>query len=276
MTLNELAISTFESDYLKNYLNSMNYKFSLDEIVTIILNSNMTMSTKMSTINRVLDPLESREYTCSNKERLTDDIALMRLDYNYIMNCCFGAYNSIITFFDECDNTQCFTSLGAAHKKLKTLGLSLGTNIIIMDGNDSSEVAYIDSDENGDMISYTLCKPVNGRISELYDKYIDIPNDIKIGDTIKLCGNDIEYIVVADSKIPDKLKDRSEYSIDACITAVPKSVLDPSKDYKKQVEDILEHRIKNVDNEHEELDIISKEHEHFHLSIVEKVEDNKE
>ena len=83
-------------------------------------------------------------------------------------------------------------------------------------------------------------------------------------------GSNTEYIVISDSKIPDELKDKSEYSVDVCVTVVPKAVLDSSKDYKKQIEDIKEHRIKNVDNEEDELDILSVEHEHIHLTMTEK------
>ena len=52
MKLNELAISTFESNYMKDYLTSIGHKFTAEEIVTIILNANMAMDTKISIINR--------------------------------------------------------------------------------------------------------------------------------------------------------------------------------------------------------------------------------
>lgn len=269
MTLNELAISTFESDYLKNYLASINHKFTAEQIVTIIINSNLKLNFKIRALCRLLNQAELFEYESENIDRLLEEIELIKNDYVYIRSCCYGEYDSILTFNDEFGNTQCFTSLSA----LRNLMLSNQYNnksINIVDGIDSSDVAYIEVDKDCELVSYSLCKPVNGRISKLYNAYIDIPNNIEIGDVVRVHGSNTEYIVISDSKIPDELKDKSEYSVDVCVTVVPKAVLDSSKDYKKQIEDIKEHRIKNVDNEEDELDILSVEHEHIHLTMTEK------
>lgn len=62
MTLNELAISTFESDYLKNYLASINHKFTAEQIVTIIINSNLKLNFKIRALCRLLNQAELFEY----------------------------------------------------------------------------------------------------------------------------------------------------------------------------------------------------------------------
>lgn len=273
MNLNEFAISTFKSNYLKNYLTSINHEFTIEEMITIILNSDIVIENKFKILNRFYNKSEIECYKSEIEyNSIINELNIILEDYEYIKLCLNGAYDSIILFFNELDETKCLLNFDLTKKLMQELNICKNNSITIIDGKDSSEVAYVDIDENYNIISYTLCKPVNGYISKLYNKYVDIPNDIKIGDIVKIYDDSNEYVVVAESNIPDKLKKDAEYNIDSCITVIPKYSLDSNIKYKEQVEELLRNRIKNINTD--ELDIITLEHEHVHLSFVDKMEAN--
>lgn len=281
--LNKLAIETFKSNYLKNYLYKIEHKFTLEEIVTIVWNSNLLLDDKISIYHAImsilLDEEVSKKYIIKDEDELIKNIQLILDDYKYILDALFEINKSIkpiLLFYDEYDIARCFSSIDALDKKLTEDSSLNCSGITLIDGNTSNEIAYIELEKDKkyrkNILSYSLYKPVNDIISELYDKYIDIPNDLEVGDVVTII-NDKEnkrYVITADSTLPDKLKEISDYSVDACVTIIPEDVLDKNRNYKQQIEEILEKRKETYKDEIHELDIISREHDHIHLSFIEK------
>lgn len=273
MRLNELAIATFESDYLKKYLTDIKHVFTLEEMVTILINSKFSLSTKISILNRFFDQEEISGYKCNNYDELLKNISEIINDIDYITQCLNGKHNSIITFIDNYGSTCCTLLFDNARNIIKEEEYDV-TSINIVNGITSKVEAYVDIDKILNPINLHLLNRDNNK---LYERYVNIPNDLCVGDVIHIHGKkDEEFIIVNDSSIPDKFIGDAEYSIDTSITAIPKYVLDDSKDYKQQIDEILTKRIKDVDNENDYNDIIATEHEHFHLSVVERslVNDN--
>lgn len=281
MRLNDLTISLIDSNYIKNYLVTIKHIFTLEEMATIILNSNITMSTKISILNRMLNTKEIMEYKSDNFEELKADIELIQKDYQYIINACTGMYNSILVCEEQIDDEDCnyfFTSLGALHRKIADIGKESNMSVIIYDGNTSEPVVSIDLDNYGEIMRYDLIKPVNGVISKLYNKYVYIPNDLHRGDIIvDKVSNEKQIVVYEANKLTDSIMDNAEYNNDTSITTVPVYVLDKSSSYKEQIEKILESRIHNIDNDTEETeDIIDIHSRRLHLTQVERAEDTED
>ena len=280
--LNEFTINSFESTYLKNYLYKIGHKFSLEEMVTIIWNSSLILDDKIKFINVatdvVQDPVISKNYIIKDKDTFLKNVKLICKDYEEVLNYCFGIKKAILMFFDENDLPKCFFTIEDIDKKLNQDSTLTCDGFSIINGSTSDEMAYVYLEKepafHKNIVSFSLCKPINGEISELYDKYIDVPNDIKVGDVITIAGDpeNKTYVVVSDSTIPDRLKDISDYSVDACITVIPEDILDKNANYKQQIEDIYKKRKELYESGHGELDIICKEHDHIHLSFVEKIE----
>jgi hypothetical protein len=104
------------------------------------------------------------------------------------------------------------------------------------------------------------------------DWYVDIPMKFSIGDKIKIHGEQEAWVVCYDNEIPEQLKDKCDF-FDSCVTAVPESVLDSSRDYKEQIEEIIKNRIPDVQYYKEEvpLDIIEEHHTHISITLVERI-----
>ena len=102
------------------------------------------------------------------------------------------------------------------------------------------------------------------------NKYIDIPNDIHVGDKVRLTGDDSIYIVISDSTIPEELKYKSEFSTDICVTVVPEYVFENKSNYKEQIDNIIQNRIEKLQDSNNDTDILMEEHEHFHVLYLEK------
>lgn len=273
MRLNELTISTFKSDYLKKYLTDIKHVFTLEEMVTILINSKFSLSTKINILNRFFDQEEVSGYTCDDYNELLKNISEIISDIDYIIQCLNGKHNSIITFVDNYGSTYCSLLFDNVRNIIKEEDYNV-TSINIVNGITSKIEAYVDVDKILNPINLHLLNKDNNK---LYERYVNIPNDLCVGDIVYIHDKkDEEFIVVNDSSIPDKFINDAEYNIDASITVVPKYVLDDSKDYKQQIDEILAKRIKDVDNENDYSDIIFIEHEHFHLSVVERslVDDN--
>lgn len=270
MNLNEFTINTLESNYLKGYLRKINHNFKLEEMITIVFNSSLDIYEKFEFIENVKDNIENPEYQVYDRDKLLEGILLIEKDYDFLEKIFIGDGRHILVYLDKWDLSRCFTSLTYTKNYLLKNKEDIGEEvlIIIQDGETSDEICYLTLNKNLVVKSFSFSSFANREISFLYDKYIDIPNDIKVGDIIKITGDDKEWVTVYESTIPEHLMEHSEYSIDLCITAVPKEVLDDSRSYKEQIDEILE---KRKNRKSGELDIISKEHEHLHLSIVEKI-----
>lgn len=267
MRLNELTISTFESEYIKNYLTNIKHEFTLDEMITIILNSGMSLSTKIRVLDSFYNDAEIDGYRCNSDIILNDELDSIIYDLKYALECLNGNHNSIITFTDKFDLTHSVFNIEIARSAISNM--NDGTHsVTIVDGLTGYDVAYVSLDDCLNPVNVSFIDGYDKSI--LWDKYIDIPNDITIGDIVTIHNSAEEYVVVYDSKLPKNLWDKSDYSVDACITVCPKEVLDADRDYKEQIEEILAKRIQNVENNNTELDIIQVNHEHLHISFVEK------
>lgn len=265
MNLNEYTIESLKSDYLKKYLKDIKHEFCLEEMIPIVWNSDKILSDKQLFLDKIVSDIDN--YRCIDRDKLIEDIDLMQNDWYMISECLNGDNDfSAVCFYDENGNFKCFKNYDIAISFMKKFSVPFTRGLVLVDLHTSEEFAYIHLDkETGWITGYSLYE--KKKASKAYDRYVDIPNDFKVGDVIKLHGYNEEYVVVCESGIPDKLKNLSDYSVDACVTVVSKKIFDSSRSYKDQIEEIFAKR-PLPDGE---LDIISLEHEHMHLSFVEKV-----
>jgi hypothetical protein len=170
--------------------------------------------------------------------------------------------------------TCCAKSLNNIKRIINNDGNTLyNNNLTIISLKDSKELAYIRLNDDLQVIDYSV--PEDNKMietSKLQSYFVDIPMEFEIGDIVVVAGDPERYVVCYDNVIPDNLKKKCDF-MDSCITVVPESILDKNKSYKQQINDILASRIREIQfyRDAEQLDIISKYHEHICITLVEKV-----
>ena len=85
MELNKLAISTIESNYIKQYLNSINHVFSLDEQITLIFNSDLTIDDKLNIYIQYLDNLDRNINYSDNDKTVSRNFISFIIDKIYTL-----------------------------------------------------------------------------------------------------------------------------------------------------------------------------------------------
>lgn len=264
MELNELALSTINSTYLKNYLNKINYKFTLSEQLTIIYNSDLILQDKYELYSKYIssDDVDSK---------LKEKIKYLMESIKKVYWALEGISDFILVYMDSDDRAWCSKTIKGLEPRIDK---SESITIEIHDIFRVKLIGYITLNEDLEPIRYDLVKDSMecSSIQEvgIENKYIDIPNDINVYDVVTVSNDEIheEYVVISDSKIPETIKDNADY-FDASVTVVPVYVLDTTKTFKEQIDKIIAERINDLDKD---VDILSVSHTHLHLTNVEKVE----
>lgn len=275
MDLNALAISCIESDYLKKYLIESNHTFTLEEQITIIFNSNIPLRDKLNMYERYLVPEYIKNYADENIALFKQYVNFIIANAECIQDWLEGTPHTTIMFDSEkqynivcCNNIHTFKDILQYNFDTDTLDY---ITVYICDVTSSNILAWITLNNNLEVIGYSFTD--KSRYCGIEDKYLDIPNDIKVGDIVTI-SNDIDsikYVVIHDSSVPEHLKEKSEFSIDAAITVVPEYILDRNQDYTEQINQIIKNRISKLENNDTSTDILSEEHDHVHITLVEKI-----
>lgn len=264
MNLNQLAINTISSDYIKNYLTKVNHKFTLEEQITIIFNSELDFNAKIELYNKYLSQIKDEELkikiesiTC-NMEVILDALNGLVPDY-------------VLLYEDEWDTKAC--------RNIKDLRTNISCNIDstlcinICDLNTSKIVVSVIVNKEYTPIHYELPDESKWVYSGLGDLYVNIPNDIHVGDIVSIHGDEIgtEYIVIGDSDIPKELIDNCCYTVDVGVAIIPKDVIQKDdRTYREIIESIIKNRIYYVGDDKYN-DVVAKHEEHIHLTLVEKI-----
>ena len=263
MELNELAISCIESDYLRNYLTEKGHVFTSEEQLIIIHNCAKTLDEKLEIYNVYIQKSDDvgKELAKQLVSEITNILGLIN-NHNYAVIVYKSKHNRY-TAIDTLLALQNVVNEGIDDLEsdvMTVASLHNGSKLLDIRLNSDLEIIYY---------KYYLEQAIN------INKYIDIPNDINIGDIVKMHGDssDTEYIVTSTSLLPNKLKEDSKYLVDVSISVIRKDMLHSHKPYKQQVEDILRKRISRIEGKGQFInsDILYQEHEHFHLTCVEKI-----
>jgi hypothetical protein len=294
MELNNKAIETINSKHLKEYLKSVNKVFTPEEQITIIYNSDLTLLEKENIFIEYLCNGEIEDWFNSEEEMQQFRFKINKIIRSiHLITNLINMDSTVIIFDDPLQyNNSCAKNLKAiqdiykkADEKSKEEDklYDADSQISIVHLDTSSILAWAELNKKGEVIRYDFVEEAIKNLitddiidkiqSGLEDKYVDIPNDFKIGDIVIVCDDEEhkEYVVTAESDLPDTLRDISDYSVDASVTVVPKQYFNNDKSYKEQVEDIIKNRIDNFKSgAKDDLDIITVYHEHIHVTLLEK------
>lgn len=271
MELNKLAISTIESNYIKQYLNSINHVFSLDEQITLIFNSNLTIDDKLDIYIQYLDNLDRNINYSDNDKTVSRQFISFIIEKIYTLKSWIESNEYTVMFSGNNYNTVCCSSLDR-FKEIATEKYKYDDtdnySVYLCDSKTADIAVRLELNKEFKIINYSFTD--DNMYCGIENKYIDIPNDIHVGDKVRLTGDDSIYIVISDSTIPEELKSKSEFSTDICVTVVPEYVFENKSNYKEQIDSIIHNRIEKLQNSNNDTDILMDEHEYFHVLYLEK------
>lgn len=267
--LNNIAIDSLESSYIKNYLHSIKHEFTCIEQLTIIHNSRLTLGDKLDIYTEYLkeyaDDIETKDKINKIIEEVKNVIHLVH------------AKETAITFYtDDMTDLMCTNSFDKVIDILSKCEYDQwhDQSITVYDLDTAQPIMYLELNKECNIIRYNLCY----ESLDIINKYVYIPNNLDIGDKVKVREYDgtlsnETYVVVNSSKLPDNLIEQADYLCDSSIVVVPLSIFDNTDNLKQKISDILHDRIERMNSEDllENCDIITTYHDHIHLSLVEGV-----
>lgn len=242
MDTNNITIESIRSDYIKDYLKNIHHQFTLEEQATIIYNSNIVLESKIHIFENIAD-----EALKQNNKQLVNNISDIIKEIEEIINIVNGD-NSKILVYEGDIQTYCSKGLQGLIKKINTKNNKI-YNIDIHNIDTVEIIGCISLNDEYEPISYELESTKDNYIKNMY---VNVPTDIKIGDIIYEVGSTTEYVVVNNIS---NCNIQLDYTDDSIIV-IPRSVLNNTEDYRKQIEKIYEIRISNIENPCAEPDII--------------------
>lgn len=245
MDLNELVIDLIKSDYIKNCIRKTNHQFTYEEQLAIILNSTVELSVKKEMLSKYLD-ISNELKKCD-----IDDIKHIIDEIDRIIKYADGGCNEIIWAYHK-HEVYCSKKLDTLIEKVRKHTEDDSIELGIYNVDTVEEIGCIVIDNTNRIIEYSLEDSID---SELYNHFIEVPNDLHIGDVVT--ANDIggKLIVVSNPMTSNKFKGNLTYN-DASIVVIPINLLSNDKDYKEQIEKIYTERINSIDNPYAKPDII--------------------
>lgn len=263
MDLNSLVVDIIKSDYIKDCITKDNYVFTYEEQLAIILNSDKEISKKLSMLKMYL---ESKDAIEALGKLYINDITNIIVEMEKVLNYINGSIDNIVLTYKTDTNLVCARKLD---KLLDKIGVDTIDDCIEVDINNIDEVeeiGYIVVSSEGTVIGYCLTHGVD---SELYSQFVSVPNDLHIGDVVSHVGNEDKYIIVSNPILPSKFKSGLTYR-DISVVVIPIELLDPEKDYKKQIEEIYTDRINNIENPCAKPDIIMEYYDTVNILNIQK------
>jgi anion-transporting ArsA/GET3 family ATPase len=258
MDLNELAISTIRSEYIRKYLTDKKHKFTVEEQVALIIHSDISIEEKEKLFKMYEQTENISEYTCKDKKRFLRNIETLLVEISAITNVVNGYSNSVLVC--NCDDkTYCTNKLERLIDKVEDLSEYV---ININSLNTCESIGYIKINADNSIIDYSIVDYEN---NELKKQYVHIPNELHIGSVIKTVYGDEELIIVSNTDAASNIDCKLTYE-DSSVVAIPKELLDSTKDYKQQIEKIYIDRINNIENPCAKQDIIMENYVTVYLT----------
>ena len=254
MELNEAAISIIKSPYIRDYLINSNHKFSIEEQITLILNSNISIAKKKDMLYKYIESNNIKEDIKVEVSNIINEIDTV---YKYLDN----TDNKYVITYSTGDRLYCCKNLHVLKSKLQEHDL---IEAAIYEIDSSDEICCITINSHNSVINYSLA---NCTEHYLYDKYVNIPNDIQIGDIIGTIYSEDKFIVINDTEKAQKFKNDLKYE-DASVVVIPLGILDNSKDYKQQIEEIYINRINDIENPCAKPDILMENYITFKITDI--------
>lgn len=273
MDINNIAINSIKSDYIRNYIASLNHKFTLEEQLVIIYNSELRTSEKVDIFKNTIDYVEDTGIRDALSEYIDSQ------DY-----------------YDNKDNKYCYVSTSIVGNEYCSTKIEIIFNNMIRTINKLGDELNLDDNyehvvhvfdiksgrlmgkirmTNGELMSACCEYSIDVEPSSTMNRYVNIPNDIEIGDIVYIADTEDKFVVVGIPRANECLIDAMKYS-DETVSVVPISILNNEVDYKKQIEDVYRERIKNVEKPEPFFnDIIALNHFEIHITDVEKYKEGK-
>lgn len=263
MNVADIIMSLIKSDDIKQEILNKNHKFSLEEQISLIYNSDLELDSKTSILKNI-----KNNYVMNEDTRIELNIML---DNIYIFYSVIQDPRYVFLFYNEYNEAKLTNSLdllrGYILEHYEKISLD-NINIIDLESTDiNNNVIYVIKFNNvGSVISfYSTPENVNYSVTKLERSYVNIPNSIEIGDIITVSNDANKYVVVNTSEIPEKL--RGNCSIDdTSITVINKELLSNIQDYKKYIEETLKSRINSFNMNEANTDILQDNS--FRVSII--------
>lgn len=262
MNLNEIAISTIKSQYLKNFIQKNEIVFTPENVVAMIVNSDISLSEKYSMLSKIY-----YEYKIS-------DIDKILINIEFISSILVGKNdNFVISFEPQYNEINCAKSIDVIKEYIEKHNIDLQNEnkLSIYNVNTAELVATVMVTEKVIPYTYEVIGEISMLESELADKYFEIKSDINIGDVVHVFNdkNDTKYVVTSVNRdLNSELGLR--YTTDNELSLVDINELGASKDYSRLINSILKQRINSLDTDKEFNDIIMNKHIRVHITMIEK------
>jgi hypothetical protein len=263
MDLNKLVIGIIKSNYIKDCITKNNTQFTYEEQITIILNSTEELSTKRNLLQLYL---ESEDVKNNLRKDYISDIQKIVNEIGKINEYIYGEDDNIVLIYKNDTGLYCSRKLSTLLEKIKEQIDGRCIEVGIYDVSSVEEIGYIIVDEDSKVEKYSLANEVD---SELYNYFINIPNDLHIGDVVSTVDSDSKFIVVSNPIAPNKFKGNLNYD-DASVVVIPINLLSIDKDYKEQIEKIYTDRINNIENPCAKPDIIMEYYDTINILNIQK------
>jgi len=260
--IQEMACERIGSTTIRNFIANNNKKLSVEDSIIIIYNSDISINTKYVLLDTILELIDLQATDAIDKD-IYEQLIIAIKDLKYLIKTINGNHGSI---FAKNTNGEIYCS-----NELKNINAVYGDEIIIFSNNGTREFKVY-MNKNNEVSSYKM----HNRDEELLCKFVDIPNDIGIGD------------IVIDKDEPVDKDDRTEFIVvnksdklnhtynDNVIMVVPKSIFDTTDtNIKDTIEKTYSDRIKYFfDNK--ESDLIAKNISNIHITKIERIHRNEE
>lgn len=263
MNFNEIIIEIIKSPYIKDCIAASNHQFSYEEQIAIVLNSNEELSRKRDILKMYL---ESHHVIKSLDKLYVNTLQNIVNEISKVIEYVNGECSNIILTYKTDTDLHCSSKLDKLLNKIGNSVVDSSVEIDIHNIDTVEEIGYIILNDSRKLTGYCLTDGVD---SDLYNCFVNIPNDIHIGDVVTAIGNDEKFIVVSNPILPSKFKSGLTYS-DASVVVIPINLLDSNKDYKKQIEEIYTDRINNIENPYAKPDIIMEYYTSINLLEIQK------
>lgn len=262
MDFNKVALECIQSDYIKKYLDKSKHKFSYIEQITIILNSNIGLWNKKDTLEKYMEDDSVKEYLGDKYiKEIKGIIDEIRLIYEYIQGkdgyalvykgetflYCGSNYKIIE---DNIRDSYCKVDNITVDIYNMNTGLPVGSVTF----NDGKAVEYTTDTEPDYVIK---------------SNFVNIPNDLVIGDIVTSVYSDEKFVVVKDNTVNKQFIPELVYD-DNCIVVIPIGLLQQDRSFSKQIEGIYVTRINNIENPYAKPDIIMENYSTINIIDVEK------
>jgi len=253
--INNMTIDRIESSTIRSYITDNNIEMSVEECIIIIYNSSDSLETKyviLDTIREMIKVGFLSNIDKSIKKQL--DTALK--DIRYLMKLINSENGNI---FAKYSNGEIYCA-----NRFKNIYARYGDEINIFSNNGTKEF-IVSLNRKNEISSY---KKID-REENILNQYIDIKNDINIGDTVYDIDDNnedkTEFIVVNKSEALNY-----EYS-DNIVIVVPKKLFDESTKIKDTIEETYINRIKNFFSNNEN-DKLATNMSTIHITKVERIQ----